>query len=302
MEPHDFWNLAGRAGRWGDEFQGNIICIEPTNEKAWPTGVPKRSRYPIKRETDVVMADVSGLVAYLDSRASVEMNEIKDAAQFEQVSAFLINTFTRTGSLSKAGLSKRHDQETIKSLDEKLSILAGSLKIPEEIAIRHPGVNPIGLQRLLESFQDYKLDVENLVPAPSESTDAYDRFVSVMRRINKSVFPAFTPDGIVPLHALVVVEWLKGLSLAFIIRQRIDYQVRHDRPYKLAQLIRETMEMVETVARFKAPKYISAYVDVLNFHLNSIGRDDLIDEDLDIGVALEFGVSSQTLLSLMELG
>ena len=25
MEPHDFWNLAGRAGRWGDEFQGNII-------------------------------------------------------------------------------------------------------------------------------------------------------------------------------------------------------------------------------------------------------------------------------------
>jgi replicative superfamily II helicase len=22
MEAHDFWNLAGRAGRWGDEFQG----------------------------------------------------------------------------------------------------------------------------------------------------------------------------------------------------------------------------------------------------------------------------------------
>jgi Lhr-like helicase len=36
MEAHDFWNLAGRAGRWGDEFQGNIICIDPHNAHAWP--------------------------------------------------------------------------------------------------------------------------------------------------------------------------------------------------------------------------------------------------------------------------
>lgn len=62
------------------------------------------------------------------------------------------------------------------------------------------------------------------------------------------------------------------------------------------------MVIVEQTARFKAPKYISAYVDILNLFLDKIGRDDLIDEDLDIGVALEFGVSTLTLLSLMELG
>ena len=57
MEPHDFWNLAGRAGRWGDEFQGNIICINPKDLKAWPTGVPDRARYPIKRESDARRAE-----------------------------------------------------------------------------------------------------------------------------------------------------------------------------------------------------------------------------------------------------
>jgi hypothetical protein len=36
--------------------------------------------------------------------------------------------------------------------------------------------------------------------------------------------------------------------------------------------------------------------------LAEIGREDLIDSDLDIGTALEFGVSSRTLLSLLELG
>lgn len=41
---------------------------------------------------------------------------------------------------------------------------------------------------------------------------------------------------------------------------------------------------------------------VLHKHLREIGREDLIDEDLDIGTQLEFGVSSRTLLSLIELG
>ena len=43
-------------------------------------------------------------------------------------------------------------------------------------------------------------------------------------------------------------------------------------------------------------------MDVLHLHLREIGRDDLIDESLDIGTQLEFGISSKTLLSLMELG
>jgi hypothetical protein len=62
------------------------------------------------------------------------------------------------------------------------------------------------------------------------------------------------------------------------------------------------MELVEQIARFKAPKYVAAYVDILNTHLRTIGRADLIDNDLDLGTQLEFGVSSRTLLSLMELG
>jgi hypothetical protein len=37
-------------------------------------------------------------------------------------------------------------------------------------------------------------------------------------------------------------------------------------------------------------------------HLVAIGREDLIDGDVDIGTQLEFGVSSRTLLSLIELG
>jgi hypothetical protein len=132
--------------------------------------------------------------------------------------------------------------------------------------------------------------------------DAYDRFVTIMERVNAHVVPVFLPPGLIPLHSLIVVEWLKGYSLATIIRNRIDYQKRNGRTYKLPNLIRDTLEIVEQTARFKAPKYLSSYVDVLNHHLVEIERSDLVDEEFDIGVALEFGVSSKTLLSLMELG
>lgn len=160
----------------------------------------------------------------------------------------------------------------------------------------------MGLQHLLEAFRNYEGDVENLLPAAVDSQDSYDRFVTIMRRINQHLFPAFLPEGLVPLHALIVVQWLKGFSLAAMIRRNIEYHRSRGRPYRLPVLIRNTMELVEQTARFHAPKYFSAYMDVLSVHLRSIGRDDLIDDGLDIGTQLEFGVSSRTLLSLMELG
>lgn len=302
MEPHDFWNLAGRAGRWGDEFQGNIICIDPEDSRAWPSGVPDRARYPIKRESDAVIELGDSLVDYLVQRRFSDLSSIEDVGKFEQVGAYLLTTFMRLGSISAASLAKRHDPYLVSKLDNALGVIAGHIEIDVNLAARHPGVSAIGLQRLLEAFRAYAGDVENLLPAEVASNDSYDRFVTIMGRINEYLFPAFTPVWRIRLFALVVYKWLKGYSLARIIQDSIQWYQEAGKPFNMPELIRNTMELVEQVARFKAPKYLSAYVDVLNLHLREIGRDDLIDDGLDIGTQLEFGVSSRTLLSLMELG
>lgn len=302
MEPHDFWNLAGRAGRWGDEFQGNIICIDPEDKKAWPTGVPSRARYPIKRESDAVLELGDGMTNYLSERGRSNTPSIEDADKFEQVGAYLLTTFMRLGSISRASIAKRHDAASIAKLDETLGALLTQIEIDVDLAARHPGVSVIGLQRLLESFRAYDRDVENLLPAEVASNDSYDRFITIMERINKYVFLAFTPENRIKQYALIVFKWLKGYSLARIISDRIQWHQENGIPFKLPLLIRDTMELVEQIARFKAPKYLSAYMDVLHLYFREIGREDLIEDGLDIGTKLEFGVSSQTLLSLMELG
>jgi hypothetical protein len=55
MSPGDFWNLAGRAGRWGHEFQGNIVCVDTDDPKRWPTPPRRRVRQPLQRATDPVV-------------------------------------------------------------------------------------------------------------------------------------------------------------------------------------------------------------------------------------------------------
>jgi len=302
MEPHDFWNLAGRAGRWGNEFQGNIVCIDPNDQSAWPSGVPARSRYPIKRESDAVLGDGDAMAQYLALRATMPLAELDNVEKFEQVGAYLLATYLRLGSLSQANLAKRHSPASIAKLEKSLAAIAAQVKIGHEVADRHPGVSALGLQKLLNSFRAYEGDPENLLPAAVESADSFDRFVTIMHRINENLYPAFEPDALIRLYVLTVVQWLKGYSLARMIRDSIRWHNDIGRDYKLPLLIRQTMDRVEQIARFRAPKYLSAYMDILQIYLEEAGRKDLIDDDIDIGTQLEFGVSTRTLISLMELG
>ncbi|UXN05123.1 DEAD/DEAH box helicase [Bartonella sp. HY406] len=302
MEPQDFWNLAGRAGRWGNEFQGNIICIDTSNESVWPYGVPQRTSYPIQRETDIAISKINDLAQYIEKKQTGgDINEV-EVRTFEQVSAYLTRIFVNDGSLTETPWAKRYDEPTLKLLAKALTHATEGMTIEADIGIRNPGVNLIGLQKLLNFFSTYKGEIEDLLIAPPESDDAYERLLNIMAIINENILLVFKPQNLIPLHGLTILQWLKGFSLPEIINKRIEYKKRRGETPDIAKIIRNTLEMVEKTARFLAPRYLSAYVDVLNYHLKLVGREDLIDNDLDIAIALELGVSSITLRSLMELG
>lgn len=302
MLAHDFWNLAGRAGRWGDEFQGKIVCIDPHDEEAWPHGVPKRARYEIKRETDLVMEGPEELLGFLNERAAMSMDEVGRGSNLEQVSSYLISTFLRAGSVADAAFAKRHDPSFVAELDKALAELCKANRLPPTLIARHPGVSAIAMQSLLEFFERHPGNPEDLVPAATEDDEAVASMMFVMQTINAHVYPAFKPEQLIYGHAVTVQRWLRGWSLARMITKRIENLRRSGKTVNIPQVCRQTMEMVEQTARFAAPKYIAAYVDVLRVHLDAIGRADLLRDRFDIGLALEFGISTQTLLSLMELG
>jgi hypothetical protein len=184
MEPHDFWNLAGRAGRWGNEFQGNIICVDPDDRAAWPEGVPLRKRYPIQRETDSIFGLGQGLLQFIETRWEREPNDLSKDSQLEQVCAYLLTAYLREGSISSLPFTKRHESALVGAANNALGVLALRIKVPASLAVRHSGVSAVNLQHLLTYFQQYEGDIEDLLPAPPESRDAYQRMSKIMAVVN----------------------------------------------------------------------------------------------------------------------
>lgn len=301
MSGPDFWNLAGRAGRWGKEFQGNIVCVDTTDITRWPTPPTKRTRQPLVRATDDVMNDVDAFLAFVN--AETPLDETRAAPVMESVFSLFATRLAQGRPLSGiAGLRIPPDQ-----LDTVSSAVASALlevELPAELMARHAGISPIGMQRLLEYFRSYQGPASQLLVAPPESRDAANTYVRALSRIDRFLGGEFGDNERRQFAlAILIVLWMRGYPLARLIGDRID-RARKAKPssVRVPALIRQVMQDVEQMARFQAPKYLACYLDVLRFHLESSGAT-VDDEDFpDVSMMLELGVSRTTEVSLMALG
>ncbi|WP_122075601.1 DEAD/DEAH box helicase [Pseudophaeobacter sp. EL27] len=305
MLPQDFWNLAGRAGRWGADFTGNIVCVNTTDKLAWPTGVPPKSKFVLARETDAVLNNSENLIEYVEMRTAIKPHAID--TEKEAVTAYLLSWFARNESVADCPSIKRVPVEFVPQIDFALRTASAQVRIPAEQITAHPGISSVALQALLDSFTESELEPEDLLPPWPESDDAAPQLKQVLNRINEHMASKFGNDAYQWACTFTTLDWMGGKRIAQMIRGAIDRHKKNhpeeadeDVPY--ASLIRKTFEMVETVARFLAPKYLSAYLDVLRLHYEEQDRLDEFPENLKLDLFLEFGVSTDTLLSLIGLG
>lgn len=301
MNEADFWNLAGRAGRWGREFQGNIVCIDATNPNVWKNGAPrKRARYRIERTTDKVLQKPEELLQFVLEGMSVTRTSTQPELEF--LGSYLISSVIRFGSVAKSPIGARFDPQVLAQFESALSVLNESLSVRDEIILRNPGINPVAIDRLLRYFGARKGNVEDLIPVPPTSDDAVTNYIQIFTRINRELAPVFGVQKRIVSLAMLVTNWMRGYPLKRLITERWNYESSRDASLEIAPIIRSVMKDVEEVARFQAPKYLSCYIDVLRQHLDAINRSDLLAADLDINMLLEFGVPGGTQLSLMGLG
>lgn len=320
MEPQDFWNLAGRAGRWGKEFQGNVICVDPDDWKQRP---PERSKFRLKKQTEEVLKNSSNLLAYLSKR-TFDAKTIDE--KYESVLAYLMTSYMRDGSLTNSPWSKNFNPEYINQLDCALSSLVAQIDIPLSIIEKHSGISAVSMQSLLNYFRssykdnkklqkiipqipkdDVFTDLENLIPKTPESDDAYTNMENLLRRIHLKLYPAFGFGQQYKHYAVLILNWMQGYTLKRLIENAIKHESatatkKSKDPKSDATIIRDTMREVEEIARFKAPKYISCYTDILKIFLREQDKLDLYPTDYPFDLFLEFGVMTKTLLSLVSLG
>jgi hypothetical protein len=317
MTPDDFWNLAGRAGRWGREFQGNIFCIDPLKSNEWFNGsAPSRKqKFTIQIATHRLPREFDEFINYAKVVAP-GMIAAPDRF-YEHLLSYLVFRRSSYGDLGVAAFLAALTTQQHQQLEQVIDGTISALQVPIEIVRRNPGINPYGMNALFEYFagkRDEELEgllpVDPLSDAPLDGEGgsgkrdaAIDNFVKIFSRMTtylqaSRLGAANAAYG----NAILVVDWMRGFPLNRIIDKQIRYWKRRESKKTEQAIIRETLERIEAVARFETPKYLHCYIDVLVHCLHSRGRDDLVQGVQDLWMFLECGVSKRTQLSLMGLG
>jgi hypothetical protein len=208
----------------------------------------------------------------------------------------------RYGTLLASPIGKHISASLVARLEQSIQSSFGSLDVPEQIVMRNPGISPLAMRSLIHYFQERGKPPAELAPVPPESSDAAAVYTAIFHRINRHLSHAFGSGGRVFQCAMLVVHWMRGYSLARLIDSWILYLDKKERRYNIASEIRRTMEDVETIARYRAPKYLSCYLDLLTHYFEQSGQIELLQGVPNLSVLLEFGVSQRTQVSLMSLG
>lgn len=292
LNSNDFWNLAGRAGRWGKEYSGNIICIEPEDWTVKPN--PNKSKQIIKRATDIIEQNGHELIEYIKNGAPRRVAETRQDLEFA-FGYYYIRFILNREDLPSTPFYKE--------LFAELKNIAPQIHLPNNIIKRNPGISPIAQQSLFDYFSTKIGNLEELVPVYPNDTEAYSEYMKLVGRIGKTLaeYPAILNSS----RSILLINWMTGRSLSYLIQKSYDnYQSKEKyREIKtLPVVIRGTMDDVETFVRFKFAKDSSCYIDILRYFLELHGRNDLLTEIPELNLWLEFGVSQKTHLSLLSLG
>ncbi|MBT1696077.1 DEAD/DEAH box helicase [Fulvivirgaceae bacterium PWU4] len=283
----EFWNLAGRAGRLGKEFQGNIICIDPDSWDSIPDIDHKKQ--DVVKALDQISSKMQTLLAYLNSD---EIEKGKTNSTLEWAFAYYYSKYRK---------NELDNSQVLAQLKPFFDGLSSRIDLPDEILFRNPGISPAAQQNLLEHFRSKADAIDKYIPDYPESENAVSNsYVTIMGIINR--FLSGDSEKRNFYQALLVVNWMRGYPLPALIDKNYEYEYKKNPKKSLDSVIRETMRDVEEFARFKFAKYSSCYIDILRFFLQQSGQENKANEIPNLSIWLELGVSQQTQVSLIALG
>lgn len=302
MSLHAFWNLAGRAGRWGREFAGNIFCFQVNDEKQWPEGPPKRRiSQTVNNAGSQLLQQIDDFIAFTNTPDPLQ--ESKKNRYFEQILGELVASKLAGNSLLSVGWIQGATENQLHILEGVVKSVFDRITAPASIVQRHSGINPLLISEFLkylsatdsnlaDTLMPMSLDIDEPQSVLSSNLDLCDRFLG-------SNFGAEKQRN---FKSMVTVSWIRGQPLGQIIKQRLDWLSNNGRQFRIPTVIRELVKLINDNARYLVPKYLACYSTCVSWWYHQIGRFDLEREVSDLQDLFEAGVAERTMLALVGLG
>lgn len=305
----DFWNLAGRAGRLGREFEGNVFLVDYDDWDSKPLEGAKDGEVRSAMR-DQVADDTPALLSY-----------IADADIATEGSSVLENAFSRLfrdhrlGRLDRTLRSIGVTDEQHRAIRDAIEAAARTIQVSDVTLAANPYMSPHRQQRL---YAKLKRDLPRksidyyMPPHPAgEWKKTQQRLINVYRRLQVEL------DGVrrseaYKRWATLSLLWMRGEGLPDLI----DYGITKDaerveagraaggrqRGRASPTIIRGVLKDVENGLRFKFVRQMACYNSVLRQVLMEEGYAKEAEHIPAIPLFLEVGASSRTMLSFVDIG
>lgn len=294
----EFWNLAGRAGRLGKEFEGNVFLVDYEKWKSKPLVEDGLQEIDSSYESQIKENQGQLIEIFANSQESTMYED----NIFETASARLFADFMN-GKLEqvmrRAGLAPSTEEYRV--YHDALMRLSAANRLPLSVLSDSPSV-PIARQnslyrRLQNSLK--KKGPDYIIPKHPMDTDAYQSHQMMYQRCYKEILGAKNFGKVATRTTALSLLWAKGAPIPALVDKAYEYAKENAR---WSTVIRETLSDVENLLRFQCVKMTSCYTSVLRHLLEEAGHEDQIARIPAISAFLEVGASSSTMLSLMSLG
>jgi DEAD/DEAH box helicase len=296
----EFWNLAGRAGRLGKEFEGNVFLVDHSKWQADPL---KGERQQVVEPSSVktIRDDTTRFLEFIDNPDHASGKNPADENTFVKLFIDL-----KQGNL-EITLDRvfRPDQASAKEkISSRMKEIAARIDVPEAIIEKHISVSVFRQQELLNYFHKgiSEKGPRRYIPIHPLQKDAYQSLLVVMKRIHNSFEKLKKEDKTHTFFAALAIHWMRGESLRQLIESALEYRRKQKDRVNVPAMIRSVMHSVEKDLRFRYVKFISCYCDLLVEALTRTDNVDYAAHIPTIPLYLEIGASSRTMVNLVGLG
>jgi len=293
-----FWNLAGRAGRMGNDFSGNIICINVEEWKENPL-VGEKS-FPIRPSAEIRLREESQqFKEYISNR---NMSSGTDDYN-EQLVSMVVRDRIAGKRIQDSHYINNENRDNLKEIDRVTESIIKEFKPPLSLLNNIPGVMPDRVNELWEFLEQKEELYESLMPIfPVYMYDkGYNRFKLIIRIINRFFMKdkEWSEEYIKKL-AIVGYKWMLGSPLSQIIFYKNNSN--HYKDKQLTSYVKKEIEFLNDKIRYQLVKYTQIYTEVLKAFLETKGKGDELTKIVKLSSYLEFGACSTPALEFMALG
>lgn len=312
LEPIDFWNLSGRAGRLTKELEGNVYCVQYDNFIWDNKEIFKKERIELKptivSKIDKNLQKIEKILNGKDiSGTETEKEILKYIANIIKVDTLEPNSNYKSPIIEKL----------IEKNKEKIIELAKSKTNDYEIPLFILNFNQsIDFDIQNDVFLKLKKSKSTITLPPSGEIN-YNSCLEVLTKFftlyswNKSEKKLQNINSL-KYYAVLMNKWINGLTLSQIISQAIEWKIENDNTIQIAyneyetfdsknkkhinRVIEDTIDDIEYILRFLFEKYFNHYYQIV---VKLIGEEKAGE---NWATLLEYGTQNRIVIALQNIG